>query len=178
MSAVADALAGRLADWTGLPAGYDTTTLGREVDADWTFEPRAGVRIARSFGIMRAPRAGESSEIEAWVPTGAELVSSLEFRPPPSLDHAATLADLGEPEVVLATSRYEAGALVRDHVHAARGITVAVATPFAPETGGEHEQPAPYIVFVQLYAAGPTHYFIQTVGQSDVEVRAYPRSDP
>jgi len=175
MSSIPDTLAGRLADWSGLPDGYDTADLRREVDADWTFEPRAGVRIGRSFGIMRAPRAGESTDLEAWVPTGGELLSSLEYRPPAALDHAAVLAGLGEPEVVLATSRYEPGALVRDQVHAARGITVAVATPFAPEPDEEREQAPPYIVFVQLYAAGPTHYYTQTVGQSDVEIRAYPR---
>ncbi len=175
MSSVADALAGRLADWAGLPGGYDTAALRREVDADWTFEPQAGVRIGRSFGIMRAARAGESTDVEAWIPTGGELLSSLEYRPPAALDQATILADLGEPEVVLATGRYELGALVRDHVHAARGITVAVATPFAPEPSEEREPAPPYIVFVQLYAAGPTHYYIQTVGQSDVEVRAYPR---
>jgi hypothetical protein len=172
MTSVAQAIAGELVGWSGLPSGFDEQALRSEIAADWRFEPRAGERLARSFGILRAASTGKAGSLEAWIPTGGTVLSSLEFRPDPSIDHAAILADLGEPELVLRSSRYEPGALVREHVHAGRGVTVAVAEPFADEAG---RTPPPYIVFVQLYEPGPTTDFVTRVGQSGVEVHPYPR---
>jgi hypothetical protein len=172
MTSVAQAIAGDLVGWSGLPSGFDEQALRSEITADWTFEPRAGERLARSFGILRAANAGKASSLEAWIPTGGTVLSSLEFRPDPSIDHAAILADLGESELVLRSSGYEPGALVRDRVHAARGITLGVAEPFADEQG---QTRPPYIVFVQLYEPGSTTDFVTRVGQTGVEVHPYPR---
>jgi hypothetical protein len=174
VSSLRRALDGELVGWGGLPSGFDERALRREVAADWTFEPRAGVRTGHSFGIMRAPGVGMAADLEAWIPTGGAVISSLEYRPHPNIDHAAILADLGEPELVLRSRQFQLGALVRDRVHAARGITLAVAEPF-PDEHGQTE--ARRIVYVQLYEATSTTTFVTSIGQSGIEIHPYPVPD-
>jgi len=107
--------------------------------------------------------------VDVWFALGSAEAATVEFRPPQDLDHAALLADLGEPELVLDSNHFEVDAVVQDEVHAARGITVAVAEPF--ERGPRR------VVHVQLYAPTTADSYVAEVGQSGDELRPYPRSD-
>ena len=118
---------------------------------------------ASAFTVLHSER------VDAWLRVGETEVTSLEFRPPESFDHAAVLAALGEPETVLRSNHFEVGAVVQEHVHAERGITVAVAEPFAED---RHQ---PWIVYVQLYRPMSAQEYVTTVGQSGDELRPYPR---
>jgi hypothetical protein len=158
MMSLRDAVAGGLAGWRGLPAGLDEPALKREIEAEWSEETRD--RVAMSYRVVCGTRAGEPEQVEAWIRFGEQAVNSLEFRPPrDDTDHGAVLADLGEPELVLASNLSEAGAMLSEHVHASRGITVTVAEPFE-HTGGD-----PYLAYAQLYAPTDTQGYVVRVGQ-------------
>jgi hypothetical protein len=155
--AVSEAITGALAGWRGLPAGFDEATLRREIDADWTEETRD--RVAMNYRVLSGARPAEPERVEAWIRFGEAVVNSVEFRPRDDTDHAAVLADLGEPELVLASNLAEGGAMLSEHVHASRGITVTVAEPFE-HTGGD-----PYLAYAQLYAPTDTQGYVVRVGQ-------------
>ncbi len=155
----------------GLPEEFDEVALRAAVPAQWTSHPHAGARAGSSFTILRAPRAGSATELEAWIITGQSTVTSFEYRPGADVDSAAVLADLGEPEHVLDSRHLVIGAVVRDHIHANRGITVSVAQPYEPEPAPSD----PYIIFVQLYAPTSIQGYVTRVGQSGLEIRPYPR---
>jgi hypothetical protein len=158
MMSLRAAIEGRLVDWRGLPAGLDEASLRREIEAGWSEEQRE--RVAMSYRVLCGARAGEPERVEAWIRVGEQAVNSLEFRPPHgATDHAGVLADLGEPELVLASNLSEAGAMLSEHVHASRGITVTVAEPFE-HTGGD-----PYLAYAQLYAPTDTQGYVVRVGQ-------------
>jgi hypothetical protein len=158
MMSLREAIAGELTGWRGLPAGLDEPALKREVEAEWGEETRD--RVAMSYRVVGGTRAAEPEHVEAWIRFGEQAVNSLEFRPPRrDTDHRAVLADLGEPELVLASNLSEAGAMLSEHVHASRGITVTVAEPFE-HTGGD-----PYLAYAQLYAPTDTQGYVVRVGQ-------------
>jgi hypothetical protein len=161
MSSLSEAISGDLAGWSGLSGALDPLALEVELGAHWTPDPAPRSRAASAFTVLHGGRA------DAWLRVGENEVTSIEFRPPETLDHAAVLADLGEPETVLRSNHFEAGAVVREHVHAERGITVAVAEPF--------EGDEPWIVYVQLYRPMTAQAFVTSVGQSGDELRPYPR---
>jgi hypothetical protein len=163
MTSVADAISGDLADWTGLSGALDPLALEAELGVRWSPDPAPHARVANAFTVLHGER------VDAWLRVGESEVTSLEFRPPESLDHAAVLAGLGEPETVLRSNHFEVGAVVQEHVHAERGITVAVAEPFA------EDRDEPWIVYVQLYRPMTAQAYVTTVGQSGDELRPYPR---
>ena len=137
----------------------------------WTPEPEFRVRAAHSFALNGAGTEPPAS-VEAWLLAGQQTIHSIEYRPPDGSDHAAILADLSAPGADgLRANRYEAAAVVRDHVHAARGITAAVAE-FPDEDGGVG---ASRLVYVQLYPAMSTTDYVTTVGQSGETIRPHPR---
>jgi hypothetical protein len=162
MSDLTAATSGDLAAWRGLRHGTQSDDVQRELPGDWTFEAAAGVRVGRSFGILR------SGEIEVWIPTGATLVSSVEF-PARGADHTALLAQLGEPELAVTSRQFAPDAFGQDRIYASNGLTVSVAEPF---DGGDA-----YVVFVQLYEPTDTTGFLTLVGQSGPEMHAFP-ADP
>lgn len=158
MMTVAQAITGALAGWTGLPAGFDEAALRREIGAAWTEETRE--RVAMNYRVLSGARATEPERVEAWIRFGEAVVNSVEFRPPGAgTDPAAVLEDLGEAELVLASNLAEAGAMLSEHVHPSRGITVTVAEPF------EHTGGAPYLAYAQLYAPTDTQGYVVRVGQ-------------
>jgi hypothetical protein len=161
MTSLADAVSGDLAGWDGLSGNLDPLALEVELGVHWTPDPAPRTRAASAFTVLHG------GSVDAWLRVGETEVTSLEFGPPEALDHAAVLADLGEPETVLRSNHFERGAVVREHVHAERGITVSVAEPF--------EDGDPWIVHVQLYRPMTTQAFVTTVGQSGDELRPYPR---
>jgi len=162
-----DAIAGALRGWAGLPAGFDEAALRREIDAAWTEETRE--RVAMSYRVLSGARGGEPERVEAWIRLGEELVNSVEFRPPTgATDHAAVLADLGEPELVRPSNLSEPGAMLSDHVHAPRGITVTVAEPFEHSGGRD-----PYIAYAQLYAPTDTQGYVVRVGQPGYKLEPF-----
>jgi hypothetical protein len=171
VSSVGAAVGGGLVGWKGLPEEFDEPALRAAVPAEWSSHPHAGARAGSSFTILRAPRAGSAAELEVWIITGQSMITSLEYRPGAELDNAAILADLGAPEHVLDSRHLVTGAVVRDHVHASRGITVSVAQPYEPESAPSD----PYIIFVQLYAPTSIQGYVTRVGQSGAEIRPYPR---
>jgi hypothetical protein len=158
---LAQAITGALAGWRGLPVGFDEAALRREIDAEWAEETRE--RVAMNYRVLAGARATEPEQVEAWIRFGEAVVNSVEFRPPLAVTagtgHGAVLADLGEPELVLASNLAEAGAMLSEHVHASRGITVTVAEPFE-HTGGD-----PYLAYAQLYAPTDTQGYVVRVGQ-------------
>lgn len=168
MSGLAQAIEGRLVGWAGLPPDVDRAALAA-VDARWTDEPGRRVRGSRAFEVVRGERDEAPEVLEAWIPAGATAVASLEFQPPPTTEHAAVLADLEEPDLTLRSNHFETGAVVRDHVHAARGITVSVAEPFEDESRGL------YVVYVQLYPPTSTQDFTTGIGQSGDVLRPHSR---
>jgi len=170
MSVLELAVEGGLVGWHGLPGALDAAAVKAQIDADWSAAPGSGERVASSFEILRGTRATPPERVEAWFRAGEHLVSSIEFRPPDGTDHAAILADLGEPELLLGSHQFEAGASVQDRVHAGRGITVSLAEPF-----DEEDERAPYLVYVQLYGATSTQRYLIAVGQSGKALRPYPR---
>jgi hypothetical protein len=172
MSSVAEALAGDLVGWSGLVGGVTPSALEPELGVRWTPEPAPRARAASAFTVLHGERDDVPQEIDAWVRAGDSDVTTIEFKPPALLDHTAVLVDLGDPELVLHSNHFEVGASVREHVHAERGITIAVAEPFTDE--GD----APWIVYVQLYRPMSTQEFVTTVGQSGDELRPYPRPTP
>jgi len=159
MSDLPAAISGELAAWRGLRHGTRREDVERELPGDWTFEAAAGVRLGRSFGILR------SGDVEVWIPTGETLVSSVEF-PARVADPAALLAQLGEPEVALTSRQFAPDAFVQDWVYASRGLTVSVAKPF---DDGDMS-----VVFVQLYEPTDTTTFVTLIGQSGPEMHAFP----
>ena len=163
MSSLAEAISGDLAGWSGLGGDLDPLALEAELGVHWTPDPAPRSRAASAFTVLH----GEC--VDAWLRVGETEVTSLEFRPPESLDHAAVLAGLGEPETVLRSNHFAVGAVVQEHVHAERGITVAVAEPFA------EDRDEPWIVYVQLYRPMTAQAYVTTVGQSGDELRPYPR---
>jgi hypothetical protein len=163
---VHDAITGALRGWTGLPAGFDAVALRREIDAAWTEDTRE--RVAMSYRVLSGARAGAPERVEAWIRVGEEAVNSVEFRPPTGdTNHAEVLADLGEPDLVRPSNLSEPGAMLSDHVHAARGITVTVAEPFE-HTGGD-----PYIAYAQLYAPTDTQGYVVRVGQPGYKLEPF-----
>ena len=152
------AIAGGLAGWRGLAPGLAEDALRSEIEAQWTEEQ--GERVAMSYRVLTGKRAIEPERVDAWIRVGEQAVNSVEFRPPHgATDHAAVLADLGEPELVLASNLAEPGAMLSEHVHATRGITVTVAEPF------EHTGGPPYLAYAQLYAPTDTQGYVVRVGQ-------------
>lgn len=162
MSDLPAAIRGDLAAWHGLRHGTQRDDVQRELPGEWTFEAGGGVRVGRSFGILR------SGDVEVWIPTGGPLVSSVEF-PARGVDHAALLAQLGEPELAVTSRQFAPDAFVQDWVYASRGLTLSVAKPFQ---GGDA-----YAVFVQLYEPTDAATFLTLVGQSGPEMHAFP-GDP
>ena len=169
MTELADAVAGRLVGWQGLSSGLDEAALGAELGAAFTREPNAQPRAARGYVVLHGARSTPPEQVDAWFPLGADEAATVEFAPPAGLDSEALLEDLGEPELVLDSRHFAAGAVVEDHVHASRGITVAVAEPFEP---GPRR-----IVYVQLYPPTAPERYVTDVGQSGEELRPYPRDD-
>jgi hypothetical protein len=169
VTSLADAVAGGLLGWEGLSEGLDEAALRSQLDAHFTREPVPRPRAARGYIVLHGERATPAEQVDAWIPLGAEAAATVEFKPPAGLDDAALLADLGEPELVLDSNHFEVGAVVRDEVHAARGITLAVAEPF--ESGPRR------VVYVQLYPPTTPQAYVTDVGQSGEELRPYPRSD-
>jgi hypothetical protein len=163
MSSLADAISGDLAGWSGLTGDLAPLALEAELGVHWTPDPAPRARAASAFTVLHG------DGVDAWLRVGETEITSLEFRPPGSLDHAVVLADLGEPETVLRSNHFEVGAVVQEHVHAERGITVAVAEPFA------EDRDEPWIVYVQLYRPMTAQAYVTTVGQSGDELRPYPR---
>ena len=106
MSDLPAAIRGDLAAWRGLRHGTQGDDVQRELPGAWAFESAAGVRVGRSFGILR------SGDVEVWIPTGETLVSSVEF-PARVVDHAALLAQLGEPELAVTSRQFAPDAFVR-----------------------------------------------------------------
>jgi hypothetical protein len=163
---IRDAITGALRGWAGLGAGVDEAALRREIDAAWSEETRE--RVAMSYRVLSGVRPGEPERVEAWIRFGEELVNSIEFRPPTrATDHAALLAELGEPQLVLPSNLAEPGAMLSEHVHAPRGITVTVAEPFE-HTGGD-----PYIAYAQLYVATDTQGYVVRVGQPGYKLEPF-----
>jgi hypothetical protein len=162
MTTLAQAVSGDLAGWSGLSGDLEPLALEAELGVHWTPDPTPRARAASAFTVLH----GEG--VDAWLRVGETEITSLEFRAPPALDHAAVLADLGEPETVLRSNHFEVGAVVQEHVHAERGITLSVAEPF--------EEGEPRIVHVQLYRPMSAQGFVTTVGQSGDELRPYPRA--
>ena len=165
MSALADAVAGRLVGWQGLERGLDEAAVRAQLGAELTRDPVVRPRAARGYVVLHGRRAAPPERIDALIPAGAAEVALVEFEPA-GLDTEALLADLGAPELVLDSNHFQAGAVVEDHVHAARGITVAVGTPFEP---GPRR-----IVYVQLYASTTTQRYVTDLGQSGEALRPYP----
>lgn len=161
MSSLAAAISGDLAGWSGLSGDLEPLALEAELGVHWTPDPAPHARAASAFTVLHG------DGVDAWLRVGETEVTSLEFRPPESLDHAAVLAGLGEPETVLRSNHFEVGAVVREHVHAERGITVSVAEPF--------DEGEPWIVHVQLYRPMTAQAYVTSVGQSGDELRPYPR---
>lgn len=169
MTSLADAIAGRLAGWQGLSGKLDEAALRSELVAEFTRDPVLRPRGTRGYVVLHGARAAPPEVLEAWFPRDTQEAATIEFRPPAELDGEALLADLGEPELLLDSNHFEVGAVVCDHVHAARGITIAVAEPF--ERGPRR------VVYVQLYAPTTTQAYVTELGQSGDELRPYPRSD-
>jgi hypothetical protein len=166
MMSLHDAITGALRGWAGLPAGVDTAALQREIDAVWSEETRE--RVAMSYRVLSGLRVAEPERVEAWIRVAEERVNSVEFRPPTSAtDHAAVLADLGQPELVRPSNLSEPGAMLSDHVHAARGITVTVAEPF--EHAGGHR----YLAYAQLYGPTDTQGYVVGVGQPGYKLEPF-----
>ncbi len=158
MSDPGEAISGALIGWRGLPDGFDEAVLRDTIDAEWTEETRD--RVAMNYRVLCGARSEEPERVEAWIRLGEELVNSLEFRPPrDGTDHAAILADLGEPELVRPSNLAEPGASLSTCVHASRGITVTVAEPFE-HAGGDR-----YIAYAQLYVPTDTQGYVIRVGQ-------------
>ncbi len=172
MSTLTESISGSLGGWTGLDAELDEAGLLAAIDARWEPETSPQARGPRAFRVIRGRRSVAPETIEAWIPVGQSRVSSLEYRPPDSIDHRALLADLGEPELVMRSNHFEVEASVQDHVHASRGITLSVAEPFPDEDGNAGD---PRVVYVQLYPASTTEGYVATVGQSGEAIRPYPR---
>jgi hypothetical protein len=173
MSTLTESISGSLDGWTGLDPDLDEAGLRATIDARWELETSPQARGPRAFRVIRGHRSVAPETIEAWIAAGQSRVSSLEYRPPNSIDHGALLADLGEPGLVLGSNHFEVGASVQDHVHASRGITLSVADPFPDEEGNAGD---PRVVYVQLYPATTTEEYLTTVGQSGETIRPYPRS--
>jgi hypothetical protein len=169
VTSLADAVAGRLVGWDGLAHSLDEGALRSELAARFTREPIPRPRGARGYVVLHGEREAPAKEIEAWFPVDSDEAAMVEFKPPTDIDDEALLADLGEPELILGSNHFEVGAVVRDHVHASRGITVAVAEPF--DAGPQR------VVYVQLYAPTTAQAYVSDVGQSGEELRPYPRSD-
>ena len=129
MSAVDAAIGGDLVGWKGLPEAFDEAALRATVPARWSSHPRAGARAGSSFTILRAPRAGTATDLEAWIMIGQSVITSLEYRPGP--DPGKRRDPRGPRRAQTARIRHLAPpcAFVRDHVHAGRGITISVAQP-------------------------------------------------
>jgi hypothetical protein len=163
---VREAITGQLRGWAGLGAGFDEAALRDEIDATWDEDRRD--RVAMSYRVLSGARAGEPERVEAWIRVGEELVNSVEFRPPTgATHHSAVLADLAEPELVLPSNLAEPGAMLSEHVHASRGITVTVAEPFE-HTGGD-----PYVAYAQLYAPTDTQGYVVRVGQPGYKLEPF-----
>ena len=169
MTPLAEALAGDLVGWEGLTGDLSPAALEGELGVHWTAEPAPRPRASSAFTVLHGRRADAPQELDAWMRVGDAAVTTIEFRPPALLDHTAVLDDLGDPELALPSNHFEAGSAVQEHVHAERGITVAVAEPFTDE--GD----ARYIVYVQLYRPMSAQEFVTAVGQSGEELRPYPR---
>jgi hypothetical protein len=169
MTSLADAISGDLAGWTGLTGDLDPSALEAAIGVRWTPDPAPRSRAASAFTVLHGERDSAPERVDGWVRAGETDVTTIEFRPPERLDHDAVLADLDEPDMVLRSNHFEVGASVQEHVHAERGITVAVAEPFTDE----HDEP--WIVYVQLYRPMTAQEFVTTVGQSGDELRPYPR---
>jgi len=169
VTSLADAVAGRLVGWDGLADGLDEGALRSELAAEFTREPLPRPRGARGYVVLHGEREEPAKQIEVWLPVNSNEATTVEFRPPTGVEDDALLADLGEPELILGSNQFEVGAVVRDHVHAARGITVAVAEPF--DAGPRR------VVYVQLYAPTTPQAYVTDVGQAGEELRPYPRSD-
>jgi hypothetical protein len=159
MSDLPAAIRGDLAAWRGLRHGTRSDDVQRELAGDSTFESAAGVRVGRSFEVLR------SRDIEVWIPTGGQLVSSVEF-PARVDDHAALLEQLGEPELAVTSRQFAPDAFVQDWIYASHGLTLSVAKPF---DGGDES-----VVFVQLYEPTDATTFLTVVGQSGPEMHAFP----
>ena len=169
MTALTDAVAGDLVGWEGLTEDLSPAALESQLGIHWTVDPAPRQRASSVFTVLHGERPEAPQELDAWMRVGDSEVTALEFRPPALLDHTAVLADLGDPELVLPSNHFEAGSAVKEHVHAERGITVAVAEPFTDEGN------ARYIVHVQLYRPMSTQAFLTEVGPSGETLRAYPR---
>jgi hypothetical protein len=169
VTALADAVAGRLAGWQGLTDGLDEAALRSELGADFTRDATPRPRAGRGFVVLHGRRTAPPEQVDAWFPLDGDAAATVEFAPPAGLDAEALLADLGAPELVLGSNHFAAGAVVEDQVHAARGITLAVAEPFEP---GPRR-----VVHVQLYAPTTAQRYMTEVGQSGDVLRPYPRSD-
>lgn len=170
MTALAEALAGRLVGWQGLAGGLDEAALRAELGAELTPDPTPRPRAARGYVVLRGRRPTPPEEVDAWLPLGSGVAATVEFEPPAGLDGEALLADLGAPELVLDSNHFQAGAVVEDHVHAGRGITISVGEPF------EAGQPR-RIAYVQLYAPTTPEHYVTDIGQSGDRLRPSPRSD-
>jgi hypothetical protein len=169
MTPLTEALDGDLVGWGGLTGDLTPTALEAELGVQWTSEPSPRPRASSAFTVLHGKRTEVPQELDAWIRVGDSEVTTIEFRPPALLDNAAVLDDLGDPELVLSSHHFEVGSAVQDHVHAERGITVAVAEPFTDDGDGR------YIVHVQLYRPMSTQEFVTAVGQSGEALRPYPR---
>jgi hypothetical protein len=120
---LADALSGRLQDWTGLPAGIGERELASAHGCPWVW--RDGWQ-ERGAGRYRVLDAGDAS---AWFAGDDEQATWVEVQLPPAADVATTLATLGPAPRERASRIPAAGATTAEHVWPARGLAVVVASP-------------------------------------------------
>ena len=161
---IAEALAGNLADWSGLSSEETAKTLEAALaPVQRVSPPREAERPLSRFNVLTYERPVAPRAVEAWFLAGSEHASLLEYDDPELDDVDVLLEALGAPELERSGLRGADGAYVIEQVYADRGLTLSVATPFEFDSR-EAPPGSRRIVHVQLYPPTTARHWVTQIG--------------
>ncbi len=170
---IRQAVEGNLADWQGLSLVETVARLSNRLGplAERS-EPEDKTRFQKRFRVSTLIRMAPPRRIEAWVLLGSDHIDLVEVDDPlvPNIDRL--LESLGPADTIVPGKRYQAGAMVREHVYAGRGMTLSVATPFGGGSGGTKGQDS--IIHLQLFPATTVERWVTEIGAGP-ELHPFPR---
>ena len=154
-----EALSGDLLSWRGLESESVESIARRLEPVGRIHPPVERKRTYQHFMVTTFERPIAPRLIEAWVVWNTARVALIEYDDPLIVHLEHTLHLYGPPEVVLSDQRFTAGAIVREHVYARRGVAFSLADPFPGAMAVDRR-----LIHLQLFPATTVEAYLTDIG--------------
>lgn len=165
------ALRGDLRAWNGL-TGRETADILQNAlkPVRRVRPPEERERLTQRCTVIGYERAAPPPLVEAWFVLGTPTALVLEYDQPLVQDLEGLLRHGGKPDLLLASNRHAAGAIVKEYVYARHGITLSIAEPLDKKSKTPRKA-----VHIQLYRSVSAQYYLTDIGVGGDQLRPYPR---